>query len=394
MTDIQTTLALLEKLIAFDTVSRNPNIAIQDFIGHYLDDHDVQWLTIDYVPGEKRNLFATIGPAVDGGLVLSGHTDVVPVDNQPWTKNPFQLEIENDRVFGRGSVDMKGFIACCLALVPYFKSLNLAAPIHFAFSCDEEIGCHGVKPMVNEMSRTLPQPAACIIGEPTLGDVVNAQKGTVTYDTVITGVEAHSSNPKRGVNAISFAARIIEKLDKVAINLQHECYQDQSFEPPYSTLNVGTISGGTVKNIVPSLCTIRWECRPVPSVDYQSVLAEFFDFQDRLDQEIKALDGAASVQTKKINEVVGLSASQFNLAETLALQAANKNATKTVSFASEAGIFQRQGLDTVICGPGSIDQAHKPDEFIELSELEAYLSFLKKITLLWQGHHPEWPVVI
>lgn len=386
--EIQATLDLLEKLIAFDTVSRNPNIELQDFVGRYLDSHDVQWLTIDHVPGEKRNMFATIGPDIDGGLVLSGHTDVVPVDNQPWTKNPFQLEIENTRVFGRGSVDMKGFVACCLALVPYFKSLDLALPIHFAFSCDEEIGCHGVKPLVNEMSRSLPQPAACIVGEPTMGDVVTAQKGTVTFDTIITGIEAHSSDPALGVNAISFAARIITQLDEIAAILQHPDHQDQSFTPPYTTLNVGTISGGTVKNIVPSHCIIRWECRPIPSGDYKEVLKKFFDFQDTLDREIKSLNANAAVHTRKINEVIGLSALKSNLAETLALKAANKNATKTVSFASEAGIFQNKGLDTVICGPGNIAQAHKPDEFIELSELETYIGFLKNIATLWKNRQP------
>ena len=268
MQDLQT-VELLAKLISFDTTSRNSNLPLIEWIESYLNTFDIPHLRVDYAEG-KTNLYATIGPNVAGGIVLSGHTDVVPVDGQRWLSDPFTLTERDGKFFARGTADMKGFIACCLALLPYFKSLPLKTPLHLAFSCDEEVGCKGVRPLVAHLRDQLKRPRAFFVGEPTMMQVVNAHKSAVTFSTEVRGHEAHSSLTHKGVNAIMVAAEVIHEINALRKELIEAGDPTGRFDPPYSTIHIGLISGGTAKNIIPRHCDFQWETRLLPTADRTS----------------------------------------------------------------------------------------------------------------------------
>jgi acetylornithine deacetylase len=304
---------LLAKLVAFDTTSRNCNLELIDFVAGYLAADGVRSARHDYVAGCKTNLHASIGPEADPAVVLSGHTDVVPVDGQPWTSDPFRLTTRGTRLIARGSCDMKGFIAVALAMVPEFRARRLRNPIQFAFSCDEEVGCRGVVPLVQSLAAHRPPPALVIVGEPSSMRVLDAHKGNLTFVTEVTGAEAHSGNPARGVNAITYAARLVGEMEREAAELRGLIDPSGRFEPPYSTLHVGLIAGGTAKNIVPGHCTITWELRPLPGADPGRVLARLAAASRALEAQMRTIAPRAAIETRQLNAVPPLEADRREL---------------------------------------------------------------------------------
>ncbi len=372
------TTEMLAHLVAFDTTTRNSNVPLIAFIEDYLKRHAVSHVRVDYAEG-KTNLYATIGPDVAGGIVLSGHTDVVPVDGQVWTSDPFTLTQRDGQLFGRGTADMKGFIACCLSLLPKLKSLPLKTPIHFAFSCDEEVGCKGVRPLIAHMKQHLKKPRAVFVGEPTMMKVVNGHKSAVTFNTEVMGHEAHSSLTHQGVNAIMVAGEVIAEINVLRKDLIASGDPSGRFDPPYSTIHVGTITGGTAKNIIPRNCNFQWETRLLPSADPTFVPKRMESLRLRLESEMKVISQDVGIATTAINEVPGLAPEINSIAEQLALQATGGNATHAVSYCTEAGLFQQIGLSAVICGPGDIAQAHKPDEFVSLEQLKLCENYILRL---------------
>ena len=373
-----TTIEMLARLIAFDTTTRNSNFPLITNVEDYLTRHGIPHIRIDYAEG-KTNLYATIGPDVAGGIVLSGHTDVVPVDGQNWSSDPFNLQERNGKFYGRGSADMKGFIAVALALVPHFKSLKLKTPIHLALSCDEEVGCKGVRPLVAYMREHLKKPRAIFVGEPTMMKVVNGHKSAVTFNTEVVGHEAHSSLTHQGVNAIMAAAEVLGEINSLRQELIAFGDPSGRFDPPYSTIHVGTISGGTAKNIIPRNCNFQWETRLLPGADPTFVPSRIEALRLRKEPEMKAVSQEAGISTTATNEVPGLAPEINSIAEHLALQATGGNATHAVSYCTEAGLFQQIGLPAIICGPGDIAQAHKPDEFVSREQLKLCQNYLMRL---------------
>ena len=370
---------LISRLVSFDTTSRNSNLDIIGFIEDYLDAQGVTSIRVDYRAGSKTNLYATIGPDGPGGIVLSGHTDVVPVDGQDWSSDPFRLTERNGSLYGRGTADMKGFLAVVLAAVPMFKTATLKRPIHLAFSCDEEVGCRGVRPLIQHITAHLPKPAAVIVGEPTMMQVVNMHKTALSFETEVTGREAHSSSAHQGVNAIMVAGELIQELNRIQKDLIARADPGLGFEPPYTTVSVGTITGGTAKNIVPRRCSFVWETRLLPGDDPGEVPESLRKFAEGLLPAMKAVAEEGNILTRIFNSVPGLKPDAASPALSLALQLTGGNATRAVSYATEAGLFQEAGMAAIICGPGSIDQAHKPDEFIARSELERCEEFMRRL---------------
>jgi acetylornithine deacetylase len=370
---------ILARLVAFDTTSRNSNIPMIAWIEDYLDQFKVPHFRVDYEAGVKTNLFVTIGPDVAGGIVLSGHTDVVPVDGQDWSSDAFTLREQGGLLYGRGSADMKGFIAVALALVPEFLAMDLRVPLHLAFSCDEEVGCKGVRPLVEFLRTHQHKPSAAIIGEPTSMRVVNGHKSAVRYSTEVTGHESHSALTDRGVNAIMIAAELIHEISQIREELIAAGDPTERFDPPYSTIHVGVISGGTANNIVPKTCRFNWETRLLPTADQDAVPRRMQALVRKLEPAMKAVSPSAGIMVEQANSVPGLASEKDSPAEQLALACTHTNSTHTVSYCTEAGLFQQAGIPAVVCGPGSIEQAHKPDEFIAVSELRKCEVFLRRL---------------
>ena len=370
---------ILAKLISFDTTSRNSNIPLIAWIEDYLDQFSVPHMRVDYETGSKTNLFATIGPDIAGGIVLSGHTDVVPVDGQDWTSDPFTMIERDKHLFGRGTADMKAFIAVVLALVPEFLKLNLRIPLHLAFSCDEEVGCKGVRPLVDYLKHSDKKPSAAIIGEPTSMQVVNGHKSAVRFSTEVTGFEGHSAHTDQGVNAIMVAGEIIHEINSIRRDLIEMGDPSGRYDPPYSTVHIGIISGGTANNIIPKTCSFNWETRLLPGFDEDYAPDRVNAVAQKLEPAMKAIAPTAGIVVAKANSVPGLAAEKDSAAEQLALHCSHTNSTHTVSYCTEAGLFQQAGIPAVVCGPGSIEQAHKPDEFIAVSEIRKCEVFLRRL---------------
>jgi acetylornithine deacetylase len=375
----KTTEEILNALVQFDTTSRESNLPLIDWVEAYLDGFEIPHLRVDYEGGRKTNLYATIGPDIAGGIVLSGHTDVVPVDGQDWTTAPFQLTPLAETLVARGSADMKGFIAVCLSMVPHFKSLPLKRPIHFAFSCDEEVGCRGVRPLLAHIRDHLKKPAMAIIGEPTSMQVVNAHKGATRFQTVVTGHEAHSALTDQGVNSIMVAGEIVHEITELREELISQGDPTGRFNPPYSTIHIGMISGGTAQNIVPKSCGFGWETRLLPTADREFVPQRIAQLQKKLEPAMKAVSTLAGISTERVNDVPGLRPEVDSPAENLALHCSHSNGTTTVSYCTEAGLFQEIGIPSVICGPGNIEQAHKADEFIAVDQLRQCETFMQRL---------------
>jgi len=369
---------LLSKLVSFDTTSRNSNLPLIEWIEQYFDSYSVPHFRVDYEQG-KTNLYATLGPDIAGGIVLSGHTDVVPVDSQKWLSDPFTVTERDGKLYGRGTADMKGFIACCLALLPQLKKLSLKTPIHFAFSCDEEVGCRGVRPLLAHMREQLHKPRAVFVGEPTMMNVVNAHKSAVSFNTEVKGHEAHSSLTHQGVNAIMTASAVIHEINALRQELIAIGDPSGRFNPPYSTIHVGLIKGGTAKNIIPRYCDFQWETRLLPTADRNLIPQRIENLRLKLEPEMKVISNDVGISTTILNDTPGLRPEEGSPAESLALHAAGANSTHAVSYCTEAGLFQSIGLSAVICGPGNIEQAHKPDEFVAIEQLALCEKFLLRL---------------
>ncbi len=370
---------MIERLVAFDTTSRESNLGLIHFVRDYLTGHGVESTLIPDETGAKANLFATIGPEVDGGVVLSGHTDVVPVDGQDWSSDPFEISERDGRLYGRGTSDMKSFCAIALAKVPDMVARGLALPIHFALSYDEEVGCLGAPDLSRPLQGLPVRPQALIVGEPTEMKVVNAHKGCCAIRTTVTGLEGHSSETHKGVNSIIAAARLVAYLGDKAEELQTTDLNDR-FDPPYTTIQVGTITGGTAGNIIPKETTFWWEYRTLPGADGPGIVADFEAFaQERVLPKMRAVHPEANIEIDVRGEIIPLVPEDGSPAETLVLALTGSNQTYAVSYGTEAGIFQQGGVASVICGPGSISVAHRPDEYIELSQVEACTAFMDKL---------------
>ena len=374
-------IGLLERLVAFDSDSDKTNLPLIDFVEGWLRQRGVDVLRAPNRMGDKAALLATIGPKVDGGVVLSGHTDVVPVVGQKWTSDPFALRADGGRLYARGACDMKGFGAIALAMVPHFQAAALRRPVHILLSYDEETTCLGSLDFITRFGKDLPRPRAVIVGEPTMMGVVDAHKSIATFMTIVTGFEAHSSQPSLGANAVAAACEIVAEIYRLAEAYESAGPHNPRFDPPYSTFQVGTIHGGTARNILARECAFHWEFRGLPGDGAMAALRRVEDYVakvavPRLTRYVKG----PGVETIVEVDIPGLAAEPGSAAETLALKLTRSNHAKAVSFATEAGQFQAAGLPTIVCGPGSIEQAHKPDEFLSLAQIDACIGFLTRLT--------------
>ncbi|OUS08497.1 acetylornithine deacetylase (ArgE) [Rhodobacterales bacterium 52_120_T64] len=372
---------MLEKLVAFPSVSSESNLPIIEFIESYLAEYGVKsWRVYDET-GLKSNLYAQIGPNVEGGVVLSGHTDVVPVIGQEWDTDPFVLTEIDGKLFGRGSCDMKGFIATGLSLVPEMLAADLKYPIQFALSYDEEIGCLGAPFMISEMVDKLPKAKAVIVGEPSMMQVVTGHKGAIGFVTKVHGFEIHSSLMHNGVSAVMTAARLVEWL-RVQFSdgmLATPNEIDALFEPPFTTFHVGVMNGGTATNITAKYCEFSTDIRCPPSQSPQDWFDRYMEYVAIIESEIQAIRPEAYIEVIARDVNPALKPETDGSAEVLVRQVTGDNGTHAVSYGTEAGQFQREGYSTVVCGPGSIEQAHQPNEFIEVSQLYAGENFIRKL---------------
>lgn len=371
---------MLARLISFNTVSDRSNLELIDFVESYLSGFGVSSVRVPSEDGQKAGLHAVIGPQTDGGVVLSAHTDVVPVEGQAWSRDPFAAWEEGGRLYGRGAADMKGFAATVLAKVPDFLAADLKRPIHIALSYDEETGCFGAAPLIQDLLARGPRPGYVIVGEPTGMKVVTGHKGIAVLKTKIEGFPVHSSQLHRGVSAISAAARLIVWLDDRTAENRAKADPQCPFEPPYTTLHSGTIQGGQAHNITAGLCEFVSDIRLLPGDSADRWIAAYRNFIET-DVLPAMRDTAPScrIEVREIAKVPGLEEEPDGLAERTVRQLTGDNGRHVVVYATEGGIFQNHGLSTVVCGPGSIDQAHQPDEFIELAELEKCAAFLDRV---------------
>ena len=374
-------LEMIERLISFNTVSSESNLDLIAFVETFLGAYGIASQRVMSDDGRKANLFATLGdPALAGGIVLSGHTDVVPVEGQDWSSDPFTLVQHEGRLYGRGTCDMKSFIAIALALVPDYAERGLKVPVHFALSYDEEVGCLGVRPMIDEVIRSLPRPQIVIVGEPTDMKVVNAHKSIQAFRTEVIGLEAHSSATDAGVNAVVYAADLIMELDRIAAEMRQAGDASGRFRPPYTTVHVGPIRGGTALNIIPKRCSFQWEIRGLPDLDPDILPARFQSYVDEaVLPRMRAVYPDAQVITTARARVPGLMMTDGSPGESLVLKLAERNQAEAVSYGTEAGLFQLADIPTVVCGPGNILQAHKPDEYVELSQVALCERFLRRL---------------
>ncbi len=379
MTDSPASLQLIKDLVSFDTTSRNSNLKLIEFIKGYLEAYGLRSELVFDATGKKANLFATIGAPDRGGVALSGHTDVVPVDGQDWNTDPYEINELDSRLYGRGTSDMKSFIAVCLAKVPEIIDMNLNTPVHLAFSYDEEIGCVGVRTLLTKLASRDNKPTACVIGEPTSMQVVRAHKGKISRRCSIHGLESHSGLAHIGVNAVEAAAEIIAFLKSEARKFRDEGPFDEEFSPSYTTVHTGLVKGGTALNIVPKFCEFEAEIRHLPGDDPQLVWDRLQAFIDaEILPEMQAVFPQASIDWHEISTIPGLASSDDGLIR-LTQEIASTSKTACVSFGTEGGLFEEIGIPAVVCGPGSIEQAHKPNEFIEIDQVRQCERFIDKL---------------
>lgn len=372
-------LPLIERLVGFDTESSKSNLPLIEFVEDYLGKLDVPFVRVPNGDGGKAAIFATVGPMHDGGIVLSGHTDVVPVVGQSWSSDPFIVRRDGARLYGRGTCDMKGFDAICLAMVPEFLRANLKRPVHLLFSYDEEVTCEGPLDTIRRFGHDLPRPGAVIVGEPTNMEVADSHKSVSTYHTHVRGHEAHSSKPFLGVSAVHVGCDLVAELTRIGEDFARDGDPSGRFEPAYSTVHVGTISGGTARNILAKDCKFHWEFRGLPGVPLRAALERFDSYVDEVSATRLKDFPDTFIETKIEVEVPGLASDAGSPAEALALRLTRSNKTIAVPFATEAGQFQNAGIPTIVCGPGNVNQAHQPDEFIEIAEIEKCIGFLRAL---------------
>ncbi|MCE1118931.1 MULTISPECIES: acetylornithine deacetylase [Pseudomonas] len=362
--------ALLARLVGFATVSRDSNLELIGFIRDYLAGLGVDSELFLNEEGTKANLFATIGPTDRGGVVLSGHTDVVPVDGQAWTVEPFQLTERDGRLYGRGTADMKGYIASVLAAVPAFLAQPLKLPVHLAFSYDEEVGCLGVRSMLEALQQRPHKPRLCLIGEPTELKPVLGHKGKLAMRCQVHGAACHSAYAPYGVNAIEYAARLIGKLGEIGDELARPEQHDERFDPPFSTVQTGVIKGGRALNIVPEECEFDFEVRALPGFEAQAVADRLQTYAEAvLLPRMRAVSAGSDIRLKPLSAYPGLATPADSEAARLVALLSGSDDFGTVAFGTEGGLFDQAGIPTVVCGPGSMDQGHKPDEFVSVEQL-------------------------
>lgn len=372
--------SMLERLVAFDTVFDRPNRELIDFVASWFRSHGID---PKIMPGKNpgfANLWATVGSTSDGGVCLSGHTDVVPVDGQPWSSDPFRLTEKDGKLYGRGTCDMKGFCASALAMLPEMIAAPLKRPIHFCLTHTEENGCGGALEVVSRIGRDLPKPDMAIVGEPTSLRVVSGHKGMRRLSTVVAGREAHSARPDIGVSAVMVAGRLIARLAEMAEAEKSPDKLHHAFVPPYSTIHVGMVQGGLAPSIIARHCTFCWDIRTVPGTNSQDIFNTFEQWvRSDILPEMQAIWPRSSILTTTDFDIPPLTVEPVSSAERLVRCLTGDRDVCCVGYATEAGLFQQEGIDTVLCGPGSIAQAHKPDEFVLVSELRDYDAFLTRL---------------
>ena len=372
------TIELVKRLVGFDTTSRESNLSLIALAQERLEEAGARCRVTYDGTRSKANLFASFGPEGDGGIVLSGHTDVVPVDGQDWSSDPFKAEIRDDKIFGRGTADMKGFIATALSLTDDIAGAEFVRPIHFALSYDEEVGCIGARGLLADLAAAEIRPALAIIGEPTLMRAVGAHKAGAVLRTRCCGREGHSSKPDLGANAVMMAGEFVAYLHALGEELKSD--RDPRFEPPYTTVQANMIAGGTAVNVLAREATVTWEYRALPDRDTDALMGRI---RDHVETEIlpRYRSGAPGARFETVVHAAypGLTFHDESPAVALVRELSGANQVEAVSYGTEAGLFQDAGIAAVVCGPGSIDQAHKADEFVALSELASCEKFLRKV---------------
>ncbi len=377
---MMTSREMLEQLVAFNTTSRESNLALIEFVGRYLTGLGVDYELIHNAEGSKANLYARLGPPGHGGVMLSGHSDVVPVDGQNWSVPPFALTERDGKLYGRGTADMKGFIACILAAIPHFLAQPLAQPLHLAISYDEEVGCLGVRTLLDALSHRADKPAICLIGEPTELQPVLGHKGKLGVRCEVQGAACHSAYAPQGVNAIEYAAKLIHHLTLIGQRLAAPEHHDGRFDPPFTTVQTGLIQGGRALNIVPADCTFDFEVRTLPQDDAQEVTRELESYAQReLLPTMHAVNRDAAIRFYPISSYPGLYTAAQSAAARLVAHLTGSEKFSTVAFGTEGGLFHQSGIPSVICGPGSMAQGHKPDEFITIEQLNACDALLRRL---------------
>lgn len=376
---------LLSQLVAIDTTSRESNLVLIDLIRDYLKQFNIESTLVFNAEKTKANLFARFGPEGDGGIMLSGHTDVVPVDGQDWTYPPFEMTEADGKCYGRGSADMKAYIACVLAAVPRFMQTELRMPLYLAFSYDEEIGCLGVRGLIDHIKASPEKPAMCIIGEPTSMKPVYGHKGKVAMRCKVQGHACHSAYAPEGVNAIEYAAKLINKLSDLAEPLKEQQLDDR-FDPPYSTLQTGTIKGGAALNIVPEYCQFDIEMRYLPEANASETFDELQNYaQHTLKPVMQSTHSEADIHFESLAAYPPLLTDPQSEFVQWLIDWSGSNELGTVAFGTEGGLFDEAGVATLVCGPGSMDQGHKPDEFVTIKQLERCNAMLKNLRQ-WMSH--------
>jgi len=372
-------LEMIRQLVSFDTTSRESNMALIDWVRGYLRDHGIESrLTFDDTR-KKANLFATVGPPVDGGIVISGHTDVVPVDGQPWTSDPWRATEVGDRLVGRGVCDMKSFIAIALALVPDMLARELARPLHFALSYDEEVGCIGVRRLIADLANVEYKPGGCIVGEPTGMELVVAHKGKRSYACRVRGFEAHSALTPKGVNAVEIACEIVTHLRGMAKRFRDRGRHDRDYDVPFTTVHVGTIKGGTALNIVPRDCEFKFEFRHMPFDDPEALYREITDYAARFLPEMHAVAADTGIVFEELSNLPGFDTGADSDIAALGRCCNHGTQFNKVSFGAEASLFHDAGIPSILCGPGHIAQAHQPNEWVTLEQVAQCEAFLRRL---------------
>lgn len=382
MPSIQSCIKILKDLVAFDVLGGQSNLAIIDYIISYLNDYQVEYYLVPSEDKTKTSLHCRIGPAVDGGIIFSGHTDVVPVIGQSWDTDPFDLTEKDGLLYGRGSCDMKGFLACCLASVPFLQAADLRRPIYFAFSYDEEIGCLAGPELVEAIKNHYKeQPRFAIIGEPSMMETVIGHKGICVLETTVFGSAGHSSRIKQEVSAIHVAAKLIIWLESYMECLVKDGKLDDKFYPNHTSIHVGTIHGGIAPNVIADQCSFQWDVRVIPQDSIDQVLNEFKTYCDGLENELKQKYGGAEIITKEHHPPVPpLSTNEDATLVKMVNSITGSQSLHTVAYAAEAGQFAQGGFETIICGPGDIAQAHRAKEFVAIDQLEKCMEMIKGLS--------------
>ncbi|SPJ24439.1 acetylornithine deacetylase [Palleronia abyssalis] len=370
----------LSNLVAFPTVSDRPNRDLIDWYADRLSELGARIRVIEGDGGTKANLFATFGPEGDGGIMLSGHTDVVPAEEAGWSSDPFTLREADELLYARGTCDMKGFLACALAVAPLYAQGALSRPLHFALTHDEEVGCLGAQSLVEVLRTEGLRPAVAIIGEPTSMKIIDGHKGCCEYTTTFHGLEGHGSDPDKGVSATEYAVRFMTRLLDLRAELKDRAPASSPFDPPHSTVQVGRFEGGVARNVIAGLAHVDWELRPINAADKDHATRTMRDYcNDVLLPAMRTVHKSAEIETLTVGDVAGLEPVTDNEAREIVAHLTGENGAATVSFGTEAGLFQSLGCAAVVCGPGSIEQAHKADEYVSLDQMAQCITMLERL---------------